>query len=229
LLAEIGVADPYEEIDYTSLPEEYQAAIDNLNLQGILQEHIDEDEPDLSLLKFLLRRLAQLGASETVDLIFSNFQKFVPVMRETIEYLLRLNSLTAAQKAALGKKLLDIYKDESATASHLEYSRMYLLRPFAVDVSWNSEDQYVKLFNDAPDEFARREILLAMGRAKQAFWFRSRKQNLHEMTPWIRRAFIYGASCLPSEEFKHWIRGIDGQLDVVERAVAHWARGHPIG
>ena len=142
---------------------------------------------------------------------------------------LRSYALTAAQKAALGKKLLDIYKDESATASHLEYSRMYLLRPFAVDVSWNSEDQYVKLFNDAPDEFARREILLAMGRAKQAFWFRSRKQNLHEMTPWIRRAFIYGASCLPSEEFKHWIRGIDGQLDVVERAVAHWARGHPIG
>jgi hypothetical protein len=229
LLAEIGIADPYEEIDYTSLPEEHQAAIDNLNLQGILQEHIEDEEPDLSLLKFLLRRLAQLGAVETVDLIFSNFQKFVPVIRETIEYLLRLNSLAAAHKATLGEKLLDIYKDEGATASHLEYSRMYLLRPFAVDVAWNSEDQYVKLFNDAPDEFARREILLAMGRAKQAFWFRSRKQNLHEMTAWLRRAFIYGASCLPSEEFKHWIRGIDGQLDVVERGVALWARKHPIG
>ena len=105
---------------------------------------------------------------------------------------------------------------------------MYLLRPFALDGDWNSDNQYVKLFNDAIDEFSRREILLAMGRSKKDFWFRSRKQNLQEMTSWIRRAFIYGASCLPNDEYKHWIRGIDGQLDDVERAVALWARKNPI-
>lgn len=228
LLAEIGIEDSYGEIDYDALPEEYQDAINQLNLEEILQEQINEEEPDLSLLKFLLRRLGQLGDTYAVDLIFDNFDKFVPVVRETLEYLLRLDGLTAERKAVLGAKLIDIYSDELSTASHLEYSRMYLLRPFALDGAWNSDDQYVRLYNDALDEFSSRELLLAMGRSKKDFWFRSRKQSLHQLPPWSRRAFIYGASCLPAEEYKHWIRGIDGQLDEMERGIAKWARKNPI-
>jgi hypothetical protein len=228
LLKQIGVEDTYSEIDYDALPEEYQQAIDQLNLEGILEEQIDEEEPDLSLLKFLLRRLGQLGDTHAIDLIFDNFEKFVPVVRETIEYFLNLNGLQVERKTELGKRILQIYKDESSTASHLEYSRMYMLLPFALDREWNSDDQYVKLYNDAFDEFAIRELLLAMGRSKKDFWFRTRKQSLNQMTPWLRRAFIYGASCLPAEEYKHWIRGIDSQLDDLERAVATWAKKHPI-
>lgn len=228
LLEEIGIEDTYGEIDYLALAPEYQEAIHQLNLEGILEEQINEEEPDLSLLKFLLRRLAQLGDTDAINLIFDNFSKFVPVVRETVEYLLSIETLSATKKKELGERLIEIYRDETSTASHLEYSRMYLLRPFASDGEWNSDDQYVKVFNDSLDEFSRREILLAMGRSKKDFWFRSRKQNLQEMTAWIRRAFIYGASCLPTDEYKHWIRGIDGQLDQVERAVAQWAKKNPI-
>lgn len=229
LIAAMGIEDSYEEIDYENLPPEYQQAIDELNLESILREQIEEEEPDLSLLKFLLRRLGQIGDTDAIDLIFDNFNKFVPVIRETIEYLLKLDTLSAEQKSEIGKRLIDIYKDETSAAAHLEYSRMYMLRPFALDGEWNSDEQYIKLHQDAlDDDFSKREILLAMGRSKKAFWFRSRKLNLHQMTPWIRRAFIYAASCLPSDEYKHWIRGIDGSLDVVERAVATWAKKNSI-
>lgn len=227
LLSDIGIEDSYQEIDYDALEPEHQQAIDELNLASILEEQLGEEELDISLVKFLLRRLGQLGSIEPIELIFDNFSKFVPVIRETIEYLLKLDSL-GAQKIGLGKQLISIYEDESSSASCLEYSRMYMLRPFAIDGEWNSEDQYVKLFNEALDEFSKRELLLAMGRSKQHFWFRSRKQYLQEMSPWIRRAFIYSASCLPADEFKHWVRGIDGQLDEVEKAIATWAKKNPI-
>ncbi len=105
---------------------------------------------------------------------------------------------------------------------------MYMLHPFAIDDAWNSDEEYIKLHNDAIDEFSERELLLAMGRSGKDFWFRSRKQSLSQMTPWIRRAFIYAASCLPADEYKHWIRGIDAQLDHVERAIATWAKKNPI-
>lgn len=229
LLTEIGVRDTYEEINYDALPLKYQQAIDELNLENILREQIDEEEPDLSLLKFLLRRLGQLGNTDIVDLIFDNFSKFVPVIRETIEYLLSLNTLLPERKISLGKQLINIYKDKASAASHLEYSRMYMVRPFALDGEWNSDDQYIKLYSDALDDnFSKREILLAMGRSKKDFWFRSRKLYLQQMTPWVRRAFIYAASCLPSDEYKHWIRGIDSSLDDVERAIASWAKKNPI-
>lgn len=228
LLGEIGIEDTYGDIDYDSLPDQFKEAIDQLNLEGILQEQIHEEEPDLPLLKFLLRRLGQIGDTDVVDLIFDNFSKFVPVIRETIECLLRLDTLPAAQKAKLGARLIEIYRDEASPAAHLEYSRMYILRLFAVDGAWNAEDEYVKLYNEAVDEFASRELLLAMGRSRKDFWFRSRKQYLQQLAPWLRRAFIYGASCLPAEEYKHWIRGVDGQLDELERAIASWARKNPI-
>lgn len=228
LLEQIGIEDTYEDIDYDSLPSEFKEAIDQLNLEGILQEQIQEDEPDLSLLKFLLRRIAQLGDTDVVDLIFDNFNKFVPVIREAIECLLRLDALPSASKAVLGERLIEIYRDENTPSAHLEYSRMYMLRPFAVDSEWNADDQYVKLYNDAVDEFAKRELLLAMGRSRKDFWFRNRKQYLQELPPWLRRAYIYGASCLPVEEYKHWIRGINGQLDDLERGIASWARKNPI-
>lgn len=228
LLSELGIDDTYADIDYESLDPEQQEVIDQLNLEGILKEQVEQDEPDIGLLKFLLRRLGQIDDADVVDLIFENFDAFVPVIRETIEYLLRLHSLTAAQKAAYGQKLLDIYNDPSSKAAHLEYSRMYMLRPFAVDGQWNHDEQYVKLYGDAVDDFSRRELLLAMGRSKKDFWFRSRRQHLQELPPWLRRPFIYAASCLPAEEYKHWIRGVDGQMDEVERAIAAWARKNPI-
>lgn len=229
LLFSMGITDLYGKINYETLSPEYKKAIDELNLENILREHIEEDEPDLSLLKFLLSRLGQIGDIDAIDLIFDNFNKFVPVIRETIEYLLKLDELKPEKKADLGESLINIYKDESSTASHLEYSRMYMLRPFSLDGEWNSNKQYIKLYNDAlDDDFSRREILLAMGRSKKDFWFRSRKQYLHQMTPWIRRAFIYAASCLPTDEYKHWIRGVDSNLDDVERAIATWARKNPI-
>jgi hypothetical protein len=225
LLEQIGIEDTYGEIDYDSLHPDFQKAIDQLNLYGILDEQIHENEPDLSLLKFILKRLSQLGDTEALDLIFDSFDKFVPVVRETIDYIMSLSALTAPEKTKLGEKLIKIYRDESSAASHLEYSRMYLLRPFAVDAEWNSDGQYVKLYNDSIDQFTRRELLLAMGRGKKDFWFRSRKQTLYELPPWQRTAFIYGASCLPADEYKHWIFGMSGKLDDVERAVAQWRSG----
>ena len=68
-----------------------------------------------------------------------------------------------------------------------------------------------------------------MGGSKQDFWSRSKKQSYQQMSPWLRRAFLYGESCLPADEYKHWVRGIDAQLDALEKAVVKWAREFPIG
>lgn len=228
LLEEIGIVDTYGDIEVDSLPESTRLAIDELNLTSILEEQIQGDEPDLSLLKFLLRRLGQLNSTDAIDLILDHFDKFVPVVRETIQYLLRITSMVPEEKRVLGEALLVIYADKDRSASHLEYSRMYLLLPFGKESTWSSNEKYVSLYNESLDEFSQRELLLAMGRSRQDFWFRSRKQSLSGMTPWVRRAFIYGASCLPAAEYKHWIRGALAQFDPVERAVAAWAQAKSI-
>ena len=228
LVQSLGIEDPYEDIDLESLSPEQRARVEALNLEGLLTKQLGEREPDLPLMKFLLRRLAQLRRAESADLLLKKFKSCVPVVREAIEYLVQVSGSQSKEKTRRGEQLLKIYTDVRQPAGHLEYARMYLLYPFAIDEGWNSATKLVKLRNEVVDEFSTRKLTLALGRAKQAFWFRTRKQGLLSLGPWIRRAFIYGASCLPADEYKHWIRGLQSQFDALDRAVSRYGAKKPI-
>ena len=227
-LDSIGIQDPYEEIDFDALLPEQQAEIAALNLESLLTDQLRSTDPDIALTKFLLRRLRQIGNVSATALVVDKFSKFVPVVREAIEYLLHVPGLSGTAKADFGKRLLSLYKKRKSLASHLEYARMYMLHPFAVDDEWNNEGEYVSLYNEAVDEFSTRELVLALGRSRQDFWFRARKQTASSMAPWVRRAFIYGASCMPADEYNHWTRGRRQQMDPLETIVAQYGKGKPI-
>ena len=228
LIKSLGIDDPYEDIDFDSLTPDAQRKLEALNLHGILEEQLKAEEPDLSLMKFLLRRLGQVGRGDSSGLVLKKFRRCVPVVKEAVEYLMQVSASDTSQKKAIGERLLRIYGDPRHSAGHLEYARMYLLHPFAIDPAWNGANKFVKLQNAAVDEFSIRELTLALGRSRQDFWFRSRKQALMSMAPWVRRAFIYGASCFPADEYKHWIRGLQTQFDPLDRAVARWGAKKPI-
>jgi hypothetical protein len=228
LLAQIGIRDIYETIDYTNLSPSNRELVNQLNLRQLLSDQLSSEEPDLSMLRFLLRRMSQLDDAGAVDLVINNIGRLAPVAREAIQFLVKLSTLTGSAKQEAGMRLLEVYSDKNVSISHIEYGRMYLLRPFALQPTWHSSNGLVQLYNESIDDFSRREFLLAMGQAHLDFWFRARKQSFQEMTPWIRRTFIRAASCLPPDEYKHWIRGIQGQLDQTERAIANWSKVSPI-
>lgn len=229
MVQSLNLDDPYGDIDLESLTPKDRARIEALNLRGILEQQLRAKEPDLSLTKFLLRRLGQLGRGESADVLLKKFKHCVPVVREAIQYLVQVSGADVRQKARMGEQLLKIYSDIRQSTAHLEYARMYVLYPFAIDEAWNSAKKMVKLRDSAVDEFSIRKLTLALGRSRQDFWFRTRKQALMSQGAWVRRAFIYGASCLPADEYKHWIRGLQSQLDPLDRAVARWGAKRSIG
>ncbi|MDX8047598.1 RNA-directed DNA polymerase [Gracilibacillus sp. S3-1-1] len=219
LLNEMGIDDPYVDIDYDVLPEDLQQQIDSLNLMAILQEQINSDSIDTKIVGFVLRRMGQLKNPEALELVLDNIDKLYTVFKHIFEYINELD-LDASQKEEIGEKLLDIL--DNSIVGHLEFHRMWLFKTFSNGEGWNI-NRLATYYNEYFDDFSRRKIILALGIANQDSWFKTRKRSIMQLTNWQRRAFLASAKCLPGDEATHWYRSILSRLDVLEIAVVKWA------
>lgn len=228
ILNELGIEDPYEPIQYDDLEEDIQAKIDALNLTGILEEQISSKrEIDVMVTRFVLRRLAQLDDSGSVDLVLDNIARLYPVFRDALCYVRSMRTISRTERLRIGRRLLDLISD--SIVGHLEYHRGWILDTFTHDREWDNEGDFARLYNQHHDEFSRRKLILAMGRSSQQHWFKTRKRTFLQYGPWERRAFLAAASCLPGDEWDHWRRSLQPHLDELEKAVVEWAKVNRFG
>ncbi|MEK4404008.1 RNA-directed DNA polymerase [Sporosarcina sp. FSL K6-6792] len=219
ILQEMGIEDPYGEINYEILPPEIQQQIDNLNLEAILQEQIDSEIVDAKVIGFTLRRMTQLKNADALDLVLENIDKLYIAFKHILVYVNELE-LNDQQKEVVSEKLFRILDD--SIVGHLEYHRMWIFNTFSNGKGWNIANLAAR-YNEYFDDFSRRKIILALGQANQQSWFKTRKRNIMQLPNWQRRAFLASANCLPGDEASHWYRSILPRLDVLEIAVVKWA------
>jgi acyl carrier protein len=224
ILAEIGILDPYEELDYDELDPDDREAMDSLNLVEVLLEQLEESDIDLPLVKFIIRRLGQMDNIDAVDVVIDNIDALYPLFKEVIVYIHSLRSLDISTKQDIGRRLVDLL--DTSLVGHLEYHKLWVLNTFTRNCDWDNESRFVTLINTYHDEFSQRELILAMGRAHHQHWFKLRKRTFGQFSPWSRRAFLAAASCLPGDEAEHWYRSIDGSLDKLEKTITRWAKAN---
>lgn len=226
ILENIGIDDPYEKIDYDSLDPEEQEEIDSLNLRGILEEQIELGiDLNLNITGFILRRLSQINDLGGLDLVLNNIETLYPVFKDVLAYVTAIRRVDAEYRKKLGKFLLDLIKN--SVVGHLEFHKCWIISTFTKNKEWDNQDEFVTIYNDNNDEFSRRESILALGRAGQDHWFKTRKRSVFQFGPWEKRAFLAAASCLSQDEAHHWYRSIYGQLDPLEKSIVDWAKAKP--
>ena len=221
----LGLEKPYDTIDYDELKPDQQALVDSLNLVELFQEELASGSPELPIIRFVIRRMAQLGDDSILNDLLAHLEVFHPLFPEIIKYLTALTALTASTRAIIGGRILDLVED--SIVSQLPYHRMWALELFTRSTDWNQADRFFNLLATIPDLSGRRKLILAMGRASQRHWFQSQWRNLFDESAWPRRALIAAASCMPADARRHWYRSIEDRLDVLETAVMRWARNAP--
>lgn len=225
LAAELGLNDWYEPIEYGDLDDDHKAAIDGLNLKNLFRDEIKKDEPELPIVRFVLRRLSQLSDDGLVDDVLDELDKLHPVLPDICRYVQSLRHLDATARSALGDRMLKVM--DGSVVSELPYHRMWILDLFVHSQEWDNEGRFFNLYGAEGDQACRRHLILAMGRARQAHWFQSQWRTLFDQPHWPRRALLAGASCMAADARRHWYRSIQGRLDLLERAVARWAEQNP--
>jgi len=225
LATELGINNWYEPIEYHDLTEEQQEAIDSLNLVQLFRDELERDEPDTPVLRFVLRRLGQLGDPSVVDDIFTGINKLHSILADICQYVQNLRHLNPQQRSQLGDRMLSLLN--GTVVSELPYHRMWILDLFVHSQEWDNEHRFFGLYGVEPDQACRRNLILAMGRARQAHWFQSQWRTLFDQPNWPRRALLAGASCMTADARRHWYRSVEPQLDLLELAVMRWARQNP--
>lgn len=220
ILSHIDILNPYDDFNFYELDEDMQEDIRRMNLEGILEAHLEEvDDIDISLVRFLLKRLTQIGSPDSVECLIRNINKLYPVVKEVMLYFQTIE-IDVETKHRLGTQLLGICTD--SIVGHLEYNRIWILNTFTKNNEWNNTDRFMRLFTELSDQYSQRELILAMGRAGLDHWFRPRRRNASELSPWLKRAFLAASSCLPGDQAQHWYRSLP-RLDVLEKVVTKWA------
>ncbi len=225
LLDKLGHADAYEAIDYESLEPKLKEAVDELNLEELLEEQLRAGEIDIGVMKFVLQRLGQLDDAGVVDHLLDKAEHCYPVLSQIVQYIGALRSLNTAAKSRIAAKIIDLLRD--STVGNLPYHRCWLLSIFSGSADWGQERRFVELYNMLTDALSRRKLILALGRSQQDYWFRARKTEVMDLEPWHRRAFLAAGSCLPTDERHVWYNSLRTRLDPLEEAVVEWAKANP--
>ena len=99
---------------------------------------------------------------------------------------------------------------------------------FAGSAEWGNARSLAGYYSLPADQWFRRSLLLALGKAGQYRWLRTKKNSIGQFTEWEKRAFVYAASSLPKDERKHWYSAIKPKSDELTKYVAVWAQANPI-
>jgi hypothetical protein len=224
LLEAAGYTNDYEdEIDIDSLPEDVREEIDRLNMIEVLSEQITSKTQDFMVMRFVLHRLRQLRIEEAVDEVLNHLSELNPAIDLVVDYLKALRSTDEKTRLRIGRKVLASAK-KPATGS---YERLCLLSLFTNDSEFNHADHFEPLYGRFSDAPTRRELILAMGRAGKAHWFRANRFDYQNLESWSRRAFLAAFSCVDSDAATHFYRSLRNGANILEEVVIDWVQAFP--
>lgn len=222
ILEDLGIDDVYEGWDVDDLSEDAWEEINKLNLVKMLEEQLEDSKPiDPKVVKFILNRLAQLNNHDIIDMCVENIDKLYVVITSVFRYFNEITNLDKETKKRIGKTLIEGL--EINKVGHLEFHRLWIFNNFAKDSEWNNALEYIPLYNKYSDVGSRRKLTLALSKSSKYHWFKLNKKDYTNLPIWEKRAFIIGASCLPGDEYHHWIQSVKGSFDQLELTCSQWA------
>lgn len=224
LLKQAGIEHEYGgPIDYDDLPEEIQSEVDSLNLAAVVREQIRREKYDPILLSLLLQRLAQLDQDDVVEDLLTTLHHLEPVIDSIVRYLSALHIVSEQRRKRIGRRILQAVRRKGTSG----YQATCLLSIFAEGIAFDNARQFEGLYEHVPDD-AKRKLILALAHTGKDRWFYARRRDASSLGPWLRRAFLAGASCMREDARRAFFRTEERTDDVLERAVLSWVKAHPL-
>ncbi|WP_281885601.1 RNA-directed DNA polymerase [Paenibacillus sp. YYML68] len=213
---------PYQGTNFYQLTEEEQELFSEENIRYLITGYLDIDEPDYKKIRWLYRRLGQLGAPDGIMFTVLNIQQLIPAISDVCHYLISASRNFHDDFLLLGDHIVNILDDELFEIN--EYFYIAVLNLFASNSKLNHLNKLLSQFSSSSSE-VKRKIILAAYEANASTWIRELKELFSTLDPWSRRALLIACSILPEDEKNHYLRHLKNThtLSLSEETVLEWS------
>jgi len=223
LVKKYSGGNPYKTVFLSEIEEADWESISEATLRRIVEQYLSETTPDFIRLRWLYRRLAQIGHPGAISVSLEYLEELAPCFAGICFYLASVQSIDPSDWISIGRELLSFLDTEEVKSS--EYFALLVLSLFSKNEHINHFNSLAKKY-ESSSPFVRREILLA-AKINSAFgWMRQYKESFLSMDDWQKLAFIYGCSGLPDDEKKYFINLWATSMPF-EEVLAKWSKSEP--
>jgi len=187
------VGSPYSFASFEEVSDTDREALGPEVVDVVLAEYLNTNEPDYAKIRWLLRRLTQVGAPGAVDFVIRNLPRLTAAMPDVIAYLRAAHQHYEGDWEALGTALIGVL--DYPLVQRSEYLQLGILSLFAPIADLNHFQVLAGRFRTAPSD-ARREIILAARASGATGWLESVAASTAGRTRWEARAVLYAAELL---------------------------------
>ena len=197
LIAKYSHGDPYSMIEYSEVDETDWDSFSETRITKILNAHLSAKDIDYIRLRWLYRRLAQIGHPVALEVSLNLIEQLGPCMASVCTYFASIQEASSIDWKEVGKRILELLEHEEIKQS--AYLKLSILSLFTKNTDLNHFSALASQF-ETSDSFAQREILLAAYKNQSIDWVRRFKSRFLGMEPWVARAFLLCCSQLPGDE-----------------------------
>lgn len=175
----------------------------HLNLMDFLQEELNKEPLDIGRIKLIFRALRISKPFDAVDFVIARLDELAIFSREVaiLMHVLQLEHTNCFDSAA--DKIVDLIL--SPPASSIELVRAWLVDLFVRGTVPITGRQCRALEAALRSPLHRRQLSLIRGRLADRSHFGVQKTAFSTFSDYEKTCFIWGASCLPRDEFSTWL------------------------
>lgn len=212
--------NPYTRISLQALSLDENKVFEQSRIEAVLSDYLKEKEPNFTRLRWLLRRLSQVGVASAVDFCITHADELTPALSDICHYLVSVNDNYASDWKDLGTQIFKLLNSDLIKSN--EYFQMTLLSLFGRKSMLNNTSSLIATYSTSPPSL-RREILLSAYSLNMGDWLRELKESYQGLDAWSKRAFIIATKTLPVEERKFFLDYIkDG--NTLNDLLIKWAK-----
>jgi hypothetical protein len=174
----------------------------SLNLLGFLQGEVGKDAFDMGRIKVIFRALKIAKPPEAVEYLSNNFPELVVFAKEMTLLMQVLQAETPGCFDSLTDGVIDAIL--APPASSVQLIRTWLLELF-VRGTVPIAAVGIKKLDILSSALDRRQRHLIRGRTGDKNFFRKNKTGFGALSPLEQPCFVWGASCLPGDEYETWL------------------------